>query len=335
MKKMIPFTKFVALLVCVLGVGSAMAAWEGDTKIPRDTTINKTKYYLIENEENLAWFADSANRQAVNAKWNYLVDQINKLSLTDEKKADALKLMEAIRQDPYSYYSDEEKRALWSPYKSFLESARNQGSTINMNAIITANYLDMGGKQYTPIAAGHGEVKYTGIFNGNGVTIKNLEVNSDSFSMQFYDVVTGYPDYCQNVGMFGAIGSGGDSTTTDDADVSEVDLTITEVNGYSSSSANPKSYSIYTEALFNKVPSDLKGYNVRTTYLDENDTEIGFETETLSNIYYDSDYSLSFGYYTTYKKPNPDYVTVEIIKDGKTIDNFTQKIDQGKIKFLN
>ena len=71
MKKMIPFTKFVALLVCVLGVGSAMAAWDGDTKIPRDTTINKTKYYLIENEANLAWFADSANRQAVNAKWNY------------------------------------------------------------------------------------------------------------------------------------------------------------------------------------------------------------------------------------------------------------------------
>jgi len=209
MKKMIPFTKLVSLLVCVLGVGSAMAAWDGVTKTPaRDTTINKTKYYLIENEANLAWFADSANRQAVNAKWNYLVDQINKLSLTDEKKADALKLMEAIRQDPYSYYSDEEKRALWSPYKSFLESARNQGSTINMNAIITANYLDMGGKQFTPIAAGHGEVKYTGIFNGNGVTIKNLEVNSDSFSMQFYDVVTGYPDYCQNVGMFGAIGSG-------------------------------------------------------------------------------------------------------------------------------
>lgn len=137
------------------------------------------------------------------------------------------------------------------------------------------------------------------------------------------------------VGIFVAIGSGGDSTTTDDADVSEVDLTITEVNGYSSSSANPKSYSLYTEALFNKVPSDLKGYNVKTTYLDENDTEIGFETETLSNIYYDSDYSLSFGYYTTYKKPNPDHVTVEIIKDGKTIDNFTQKIDQGKIKFLN
>lgn len=135
-------------------------------------------------------------------------------------------------------------------------------------------------------------------------------------------------------GIFFAMNSGGNGQT-EDADVSEVDLTITEVNGYESSSSNPISYSLYTEAIFNKVPSDQSGYNVRTAYFDANGTEIGFETEKLSNIYYDSDYSLSFGFYTTYKKPNPDHVTVEIIKDGKTIDNFTQKIDHGKIKFLN
>ncbi len=135
---------------------------------------------------------------------------------------------------------------------------------------------------------------------------------------------------------FMTLGSGGgDNQQTENVDTHEVDLTITEVNGYSSSSSSPKSYSLYTEAIFNKVPSDQKGYNVKTTYFDENDTEIGFETETLSNIYYDSDYALSFGYYSTYKKPVPDHVTVEIIKDGKTIDNFTQKIDQGKIQYLN
>ena len=63
------------------------------------------------------------------------------------------------------------------------------------------------------------------------------------------------------VGIFFAIGSGGNNSTNDNADVSEVDLTITEVNGYTSSSANPQSYSLYTQALFNKVPSDLKRYN--------------------------------------------------------------------------
>lgn len=46
-----------------------------------------------------------------------------------------------------------------------------------------------------------------------------------------------------------------------------------------------KSYTLYTEAIFNKVPNDLKGYNVKTTYYDANDSEIGHETETLDNIY--------------------------------------------------
>ena len=210
MKKMIPFTKLVSLLVCVLGVGSAMAAWDGVTKTPaRDTTINKTKYYLIENEENLAWFADSANRQAVNEKWNYLVDQINKLSLTDEKKAEAISLMEKIQQDALSYYKDEEKRALWSPYENLLKNARGRAVNITMNAFITANYLDMGNKPFFPIAAGTGAVEYKGTFDGNWVTIKNLEVNSDYFPMYFYDVVLGYPTYCQNVGLFGAVGGSG------------------------------------------------------------------------------------------------------------------------------
>lgn len=135
-------------------------------------------------------------------------------------------------------------------------------------------------------------------------------------------------------GIFFAMSLGGNGQTGDD-DVSVVDLTITDVSGYEGSSSNPKSYSLYTEAIFNKVPSDQNGYNLKTTYFDVNGSEIGFETEKLSNVYYDTDYSISFGFYTTYKKPNPDHVTVEIMKDGKTIDNFTQKIDQGKIKFLN
>ena len=129
-------------------------------------------------------------------------------------------------------------------------------------------------------------------------------------------------------------GSGGGTDVSDGAEHA-VDLTITEVSGWDSDSSSKKSYTLYTEAIFNRVPSDMKGYNVKTTYVDENGTDIGYEIETLDNIYYDTDYSISFGYYTTYKMPNPDYVTVEIIKDGKTVDNFTSKIDQSKIDFLN
>lgn len=136
-------------------------------------------------------------------------------------------------------------------------------------------------------------------------------------------------------GVLIAMTFGGNHTdASDDAPESEVDLTITEVSGWDSSSGK-KSYTLYTEAILNKAPSDIKGYNIKTTYFDANGTEIGHEIETLSDVYYDGDYDLSFGYYTTYQKPNPDHVNVEIIKDGKVIDNFTSKIDTTKIDYLN
>lgn len=122
--------------------------------------------------------------------------------------------------------------------------------------------------------------------------------------------------------------------TSDVADESPVILTITDVGGYDSTYSK-KSYTLYTEAIFDKVPDDLKGYNVKTNYYDSNDSKIGSETETLENIYYDSEYSLSFGHYTTYNLPDPDHVTVEIIKDGKVIDKYTEDIDRNKIEYLN
>lgn len=132
-------------------------------------------------------------------------------------------------------------------------------------------------------------------------------------------------------------GIGGHDNNADAADAGEhpVDLTITKVGGWDDNSSSKKSYTLHTEAIFNKVPSDLKGYNVKTTYLDKNNNEIGHEIETLDNVYYKTNYAISFAYYKTYQKPNPDHVNVEIIKDGKTVDNFTSKVDKNKIEFLN
>jgi len=119
-------------------------------------------------------------------------------------------------------------------------------------------------------------------------------------------------------------------------DVAHVDLTISEVNGWDSDDSDSKtSYTLYTEAIFNNVPDDLKGYNVKTRYFDSNDTEIGHETEKLENVYYDTNYPIMFGYYTTYKLPDADHVTVEIIKSGKVVDSYTENIDKNKIDYLN
>lgn len=109
-----------------------------------------------------------------------------------------------------------------------------------------------------------------------------------------------------------------------------VTLTITDVGGF-----GEESYILYTEALFDHVPSNLDGYNIKTSYYDDNNTLIGSENEKLKSVYHDSEYSLSFGYYTSYKKPNPKYVTVEIIKEGSTVNQFKYEIDRNKIEFLN
>ena len=130
-------------------------------------------------------------------------------------------------------------------------------------------------------------------------------------------------------------GSGGDNKATDTVDEAEhVYLTIADVDGWDSTSGK-NSYTLYTEALFTKVPSDIKEYMIKTTYLDKNGTEIGHETEKLDYVYYDTDFAISFGHYTTYIKPNPDYVKVEIIKDSKVIDTYSEKIDTSRIDYLN
>lgn len=133
-----------------------------------------------------------------------------------------------------------------------------------------------------------------------------------------------------------SFGLGGDGNDNSGNTVEHVvDLTITGVGGWDSDSYSRNSYTLYTKAIFNKVPSDLSGYNVKTTYYDRNGSEIGHEIETLKDIYYDSDYALSFGHYTTYIMPNPDYVVVEIIKDGELVEKFNSTIDQSSIDFLN
>ena len=130
---------------------------------------------------------------------------------------------------------------------------------------------------------------------------------------------------------------GNDSNSSGNAvdDVEHVDLTIKEVSGYESDYDGKTRYTIYTEALFMEVPSDMSGYIVKTSYCDKNGTVLGQETEKLSYVYYDTDYDISFGYYDSYKKLDLDHVNVEIIKGGKTIDNFTANVDKNKIGFYS
>lgn len=233
--------KFVALLVCVLGVGSALAKWDGHTieKPEQDSR----GYYKIANEANLAWLSDYSNKYVREFKYKKMLeaveaDMVSKDGVTPAKfttykrlnelgeqvaftdsaefKKYVVDRLDSIADDPKSFCSDSLKKALWNkaPYsdyiKSYLNAARNVGNIpVKIDATVTAEYLDMGGYPFIPIAAGSGPARFTGVFEGNGVTIKNLKVDSKEFPMQFYDVIQGYPTYAQNVGLFGTIATGG------------------------------------------------------------------------------------------------------------------------------
>ena len=213
----ISLVRVLALLFLMAGFQSVWAdVWNGNVSAPNKQTINGKEYYLIEKAEHLAWFADTVNKYAVGVKWQKMIDAIEADTSKPEYKTRAFKdsaiaLMEKIKQDPESYYTDPAKKALWdkAPYKKYLQVAWNVGDiAVKLNAKITADYLDMNNLQFTPIAAGNGPAKFAGNFEGNGVTIKNLKIDSKEFKFQFYDVLNGYPSYCQNVGLFGVIGSG-------------------------------------------------------------------------------------------------------------------------------
>lgn len=108
-------------------------------------------------------------------------------------------------------------------------------------------------------------------------------------------------------------------------------FTISDVNGYYSD--DNKDYFYWVDVLFHKVPSNQKDYIVRTTYLDANGTDVGHETESLANVYYDTNYPISVGYHTAYKYIDVDSVKVEIMRDGNVIKEGTCKADKNKFNF--
>lgn len=114
-------------------------------------------------------------------------------------------------------------------------------------------------------------------------------------------------------------------------EASQFSLTISDVNGYYSD--DNKDYFYWVDVLFQKVPSNQKEYVVKTTYLDENGTDVGHEMESLANAYYDTDYPISVGYHTAYKYIDVDSVKVEIIRDGNVIKECTSKADKNKFNF--
>lgn len=83
-KGAISMTRKMAILLLTAGIGFSMAGWDGKSKEKPDTTvIDKKTFYLIENEANLAWFADTVNhtkgKSTLNAKLTASLNMRHKL----------------------------------------------------------------------------------------------------------------------------------------------------------------------------------------------------------------------------------------------------------------
>lgn len=85
----------------------------------------------------------------------------------------------------------------------FSDTVNSLSGNVKMNAKVVAEYIDLDNHPFTPIAAGKGGTLLTGVFDGNGVTIANLYI--DSMSLGVLDC-----SYEQNVGLIGVLGSSGE-----------------------------------------------------------------------------------------------------------------------------
>lgn len=84
----------------------------------------------------------------------------------------------------------------------FSDTVNKIGGNVGLNAKVVAEYIDLDNHPFTPIAAGKGGTLLTGVFDGNGVTIANVYI--DSLSLGVKDC-----SYEQNVGLIGVLGPSG------------------------------------------------------------------------------------------------------------------------------
>lgn len=95
------------------------------------------------------------------------------------------------------YIIDNAKKLAW--YAAY--GSDNKGNFTRGNAKLTAD-IDLGGKLWTPIAAGKGgATEYTKIFDGNGHVIYNLYIKASELAQK-------KKEYAQNLGFVAVLGGG-------------------------------------------------------------------------------------------------------------------------------
>ena len=115
---------------------------------------------------------------------------------------------ETIRDTVYYSITSAEELAWFALKTDHGTTTSEKGE--NINAILK-NDIDLAGKVWTPICPGGGYSFFNGIFDGNGFSVKNMTISSDSIYNYYLakhkkkDLAT---KYVQNAAFIGTLGSG-------------------------------------------------------------------------------------------------------------------------------
>lgn len=96
---------------------------------------------------------------------------------------------------------------------------------------------------------------------------------------------------------------------------------------------NTNFYALSADIFINKCPSSFEGYTLKQTYYDSNNNTIGFEIESLDYKYSNSASGerIYLNEVHVYKEPDPYYVSIEIMKEGELINNYTFEINRNQL----
>ena len=119
-----------------------------------------------------------------------------------------------------------------------------------------------------------------------------------------------------------------------DAGQENITIMFSEVYAYDSKDSDGKiNYDYFVNGYFNKMPSDVEKYMVKTKYFDSSGKELASTTKRLSDFEYEvkMGYSSIISLYYTQNYIDVDHVCVQILKDNQVVGEFNETMDKNKL----
>lgn len=113
----------------------------------------------------------------------------------------------------------------------------------------------------------------------------------------------------------------------------DVGIVLSDVYVWSDNYSGETSYNYCVNGFVNNIPRDCDGYVVKTIFCDKDGNELASDTKKLSYYeeYANDDYAILIASYYTPNYLDVDHVTVQIIKDGVVLNEYSAKMNTNKL----